>query len=75
MFRPDSGRLSAQGTDAMDNAEELRSKAIEHLEAALALTDETRDRNAGILIERALDELRAALWPSLDASWDRVLRR
>lgn len=59
----------------MDKAEELRSKAIEHLEAALALTDETRDRNAGILIERALDELRAALWPSLDASWDRVLRR
>ena len=59
----------------MDKAEELRSKAIEHLEAALALTDESRDRSAGRLIERALDELRAALWPSLDASWDRVLKR
>ena len=59
----------------MDNVEELRAKAIEHLESALALTDETRDRNAGVLIERALDELRAALWPALDASWDRVLRR
>ena len=45
------------------------------LSLALALTDETRDRNAGVLIERALDELRAALWPALDASWDRVLRR
>jgi hypothetical protein len=59
----------------MDKAEELRAKAIEHLEAALALTDETRDNNAGVLIERALDELRSALWPSLDASWDRVLKR
>jgi len=59
----------------MDNTDELRSKAIEHLEAALALTDETQDRNAGLLIERALDELRGALWPSLDASWDRVLKR
>jgi hypothetical protein len=53
----------------------LRSRAIEHLEAALALTDETRDRSAGLLIELALDELRTALWPSLDASWDRVLKR
>jgi hypothetical protein len=59
----------------MDKAEELRSRAIEHLEAALALTDETRDRSAGLLIELALDELRTALWPSLDASWDRVLKR
>ena len=59
----------------MDKAKELCAKAIEHLEAALALTDETRDNNAGVLIERALDELRSALWPSLDASWDRVLKR
>jgi len=59
----------------MDKTEELRSKAIEHLEAALALTDETQDRSAGLLIERTLDELRGALWPSLDASWDRVLKR
>jgi hypothetical protein len=59
----------------MDKTKELRAKAIEHLEAALALTDETRDNNAGVLIERALDELRSALWPSLDASWDRVLKR
>ena len=59
----------------MDNTDELRSKAIEHLEAALALTDETRDNDAGFLIERAMNELRASLWPSLDASWDRVLKR
>jgi hypothetical protein len=59
----------------MDKTRELRAKAIEHLEAALALTDETRDRNAGALIERAINELRVSLWPSLDASWDRVLKR
>jgi hypothetical protein len=59
----------------MDKIRELRAKAIEHLEAALALTDETGDRNAGLLTERAIQELRASLWPSLDASWDRVLKR
>jgi hypothetical protein len=59
----------------MDNTREFRSKAIEHLESALALTDETKDGDAGFLIERAINELRAALWPSLDASWDRVLKR
>jgi hypothetical protein len=59
----------------MNKTSEWRTKAIEHLEAALALTDESRDRNAGVLIECALDELRATLWPSLDASWDRVLKR
>jgi hypothetical protein len=35
----------------------LRSKAIELLESALALAHETRDGNAGVLIESALDEL------------------
>jgi hypothetical protein len=59
----------------MDKTRELRATAIAHLEAALALTDETRDRDAGSLIERAMDELRGSLWPSLDASWDRVLKR
>jgi hypothetical protein len=59
----------------MDKSSELRELAIAHLEAALALTDETRDRTAGSLIEQAIDELRGSLWPSLDASWDRVLKR
>jgi uncharacterized phage-like protein YoqJ len=42
---------------------ELRSKMIDHLEAALALADETRDGMAGYLIESALDAVRAQLWP------------
>ena len=41
----------------------LRLKAIEHLEAALAITDETSDGAAGYLIETALDHLRADTWP------------
>ena len=41
----------------------LRSKAIEHLEAALALTDETGDATASYYIETALDTIRAELWP------------
>jgi hypothetical protein len=44
----------------------LRSKMIEHLEAALALADETGDGTTGYLIESALDALRAMgahMWP------------
>jgi len=45
---------------------QLRDKMLEHLEAALALADETQDEEAGNLIERALDTVRAAHWPTLD---------
>jgi len=50
----------------MPNPEEIaamRVKMVEHLEAALALADETKDGVAGYMIERALDELRASMWP------------
>ena len=40
-----------------------RAIMIEHLEAALALADETRDGVAGYMIERALDDLRATVLP------------
>jgi hypothetical protein len=39
---------------------------LEHLEAALAIADETQDEDAGNLIEPALDSARAAHWPTLD---------
>ena len=41
-------------------------EGVEHLEAALAIADETQDEEAGNLIERALDSVRAAHWPTLD---------
>jgi hypothetical protein len=41
----------------------LRSKMIEHLEAALSLADESGDGKAGYFIESALDCIRAKLWP------------
>jgi hypothetical protein len=37
----------------------LRAKMLEHLEAAQACSDETRDGVAAYLIERALDEVRS----------------
>jgi hypothetical protein len=42
---------------------ELRAKLMEHLEAAQALADETRDGVVGYMVERALDQLRADTWP------------
>jgi DNA-binding ferritin-like protein len=45
---------------------EFRAKMIEHLEAALALADETQDATTNYMIERALDHARADLWPALD---------
>jgi hypothetical protein len=36
---------------------------MEHLEAAQALADETRDGIVGYMIECALDQLRADTWP------------
>jgi hypothetical protein len=41
----------------------LRQKAIEYLESALAITEETGDEVSGYLIERALDQMRADAWP------------
>jgi uncharacterized phage-like protein YoqJ len=41
----------------------LRNKMIEHLEAALAIADETQDGTPGYLIEQALDAIRASMWP------------
>jgi len=46
-----------------DEISRLRSQMLEHLEAALALADETGDGTAGYLIESALDVVRADLWP------------
>ena len=42
----------------------FRMKMIEHLEAALALTDETGDGAAGYVIEAALDTIRSDMWPA-----------
>jgi hypothetical protein len=41
----------------------LRAKLMEHLEAAQALADETKDGVVGYLVESALDQLRADTWP------------
>ncbi|HUZ33336.1 MAG TPA: hypothetical protein VMV19_14715 [Xanthobacteraceae bacterium] len=41
----------------------LRQKAIELLETAATITEETGDETSGYLIERALDQLRADAWP------------
>ena len=44
---------------------ELRTKLLEHLEAALVCANETKDSTAGHHIERAMDEVRSAQWPAL----------
>ena len=49
----------------MPDFEQKRGQMIKHLEAALALADELNDSVTGYLIERALDEARAAVVPSL----------
>lgn len=50
-------------TKSPDEIARLRSKMVEHLEAALALADETSDGTVGYLIESALDIIRAESWP------------
>jgi uncharacterized phage-like protein YoqJ len=50
--------------------QELRAKMIEHLEAAIALADETKDSTTGYLLERALDQARADQWPKMDPRFD-----
>jgi DNA-binding ferritin-like protein len=49
-----------------EKANEFRKKMIEHLEAALSLADETQDSTTRYLIERAIDQATADLWPLLD---------
>ena len=44
---------------------ELRTRMLEHLEAALVCAQETQDSTAGHHIERAMDELQSAHWPAL----------
>jgi hypothetical protein len=46
-----------------DEIPALRQKAIEYIEAALKITEETGDETSGFLIERALDQMRADAWP------------
>lgn len=54
-----------------ERLKQMRAKMIEHLEAALALADETRDGSVGYLIEMALDTIRADQWPHLDPNIER----
>jgi hypothetical protein len=46
-----------------DNTEDRR-KLIEHLEAAMRLAHEMGQPTTAYLIERALDEARAQMWPA-----------
>jgi hypothetical protein len=54
----------------LERLKELRGKMLEHLEAALACSDEAQDGVAGYLIECAMDEVRQAQWPALDPRRD-----
>lgn len=45
---------------------QLQEKLLEHLEAALAITDELEQGVAGYLVDRALDEARSIAWPHTD---------
>jgi hypothetical protein len=46
-----------------DEIKAKRAKLTEHLEAALALSDDTKDGVGGYLVQSALDQLRAEMWP------------
>lgn len=45
------------------NVASMRNKLLEHLKAALAITDELKASTAGFLIGTALDQVRADTWP------------
>jgi hypothetical protein len=47
-----------------EDIDRFRTKMIEHLEAALALADETGDGTVGYMIEAALDTIRSQMWPA-----------
>jgi len=53
----------------------LRARMLGNLEAALACADATGDAAAGSHIEQAIEQIRQAVWPALDARWDRHLKR
>jgi hypothetical protein len=55
-----------------DRLNQPREKMLEHLEAALAIADETQDADAGYRIEQALDHVRTAHWPTLDPNLELV---
>jgi hypothetical protein len=61
-----SGEGAMPGDFHTDRMKDLRAKLLEHLEAALAVADECKEAEAGYMIERALDAVRANHWPSLD---------
>jgi hypothetical protein len=58
-----------------EKIKELRGKMIEHLEAALAVADETQDSATGFIIETALDSARADQWPALNPGFDTPPKR
>jgi hypothetical protein len=53
----------------------LHHRMLDYLEAALACSDETKDRAAAEHIEAAIQELRLRQWPALDTRWDVVMKR
>jgi len=53
-----------------EKTKELQAKMLEHLEAALACSDELQDGTAGYMIECAIDVVRSAAWPALDPRQD-----
>jgi hypothetical protein len=52
----------------------LTGKLLEHLEAALAIADETQDEEVRLLVQRTIDLVRTANWPRLDPNLE-VFRR
>jgi HEPN domain-containing protein len=56
-------RLNIEEQTRSTDESAKRMKMIKHLEAALALADETQDGMAGDMIESALDEMRATVLP------------
>ena len=55
-----------------ERRKQLRTKALEHLEAARACLDESGDSVGNYLVERAIDEVTSQLSPALDpfsADW------
>jgi hypothetical protein len=55
-----------------ERRKQLRSKALEHLEAARACLDESGDSVGNYLVERTIDEVTSQQWPALDpfsADW------
>ena len=47
-----------------ERRKQMQHKMIEHLEAALAIADETESGQVGYAIEVALDTIRAENWPT-----------